>query len=282
MNTRTLEHFELLQLIGPMSGIKEANRPAFHQVAKRLRADGYEVWSPAELDDTGKQWNELMQPCIRQIPQSDALVALHGWEDSIGATIEAMIGLVLKKPLLEPYNLDAIDTIPLRQKLAAVLPLHNSAPIQSPADEAQELLTRFQKAYKAALNVPPMIRQARDLPHMKDVVTSLGLDAATEMLHYFFDTWMDLDDFARENPIPGVFASSIPKMQQYQAGNTKQDDRPFSRVMEERGYAIVRRDGIPVRSRKCTGNPEHETILYERNDRCTWGCSECRTTIDEE
>ena len=133
MNTRTLapggvpsgKHFNTVQLIGPMRGLDDANRPAFHWEAERLRGSGYEVWSPAEMEDTGQPWHALMAPCIAQIPQSDALVALTGWEDSIGATIEAMIAVVLHKPLLEEYHLEPIDVHPLRQQLAAILPQTN-------------------------------------------------------------------------------------------------------------------------------------------------------------
>src|SRR5450759_4337540 len=37
-------------LAGPMRGLPRFNFPAFHKAAKRLRKQGYEVFSPAERD----------------------------------------------------------------------------------------------------------------------------------------------------------------------------------------------------------------------------------------
>lgn len=41
----------VVYIAGPMSGIEDFNRPAFHEVAQALRAEGHTVLNPAEQPD---------------------------------------------------------------------------------------------------------------------------------------------------------------------------------------------------------------------------------------
>ena len=54
----------LLFISGPMSGIPNHNRDAFHAAAALLRAHGYYVISPAELRP--EQHEEIVQRCTRK------------------------------------------------------------------------------------------------------------------------------------------------------------------------------------------------------------------------
>lgn len=99
-----------IYLAGPMVGRPELNFPAFHAAAKRLRAEGHEVFNPAERDieRDGKDWgfevpdgdpaklkaagfslrvalgDDLTYIC----GQAEAVALLPGWEKSKGSMAE--------------------------------------------------------------------------------------------------------------------------------------------------------------------------------------------------
>lgn len=74
-------------LSGPMSGIPYSNFPAFHEWAARLRADGYEVVSPAEIQEAGT-WELCLRADLRELCGCDAIALMPGWENSKGANLE--------------------------------------------------------------------------------------------------------------------------------------------------------------------------------------------------
>lgn len=79
-------------LAGPMTGLPALNFPAFHAAAASLRASGYEVVNPAEINaDPNAGWNACMRADIAQLVTCDQIALLPGWERSRGATIEARL-----------------------------------------------------------------------------------------------------------------------------------------------------------------------------------------------
>jgi hypothetical protein len=77
---------------GPMTGIEALNFPAFHAAAAILRARGYEVVNPAEINaDPSAGWDACMRADIAQLVTCDCIALLPGWEKSRGATIEARL-----------------------------------------------------------------------------------------------------------------------------------------------------------------------------------------------
>lgn len=101
-----------IYIAGPMSGIPQLNFPAFDEAADTLRTHGYEVVSPAELDDpdyrarvmqskTGKEtyllgvWGDCLSRDVKLIADSGitGIVLLPGWAGSRGARLEVSIGL---------------------------------------------------------------------------------------------------------------------------------------------------------------------------------------------
>lgn len=88
-------------LAGPMTGIKDFNRPAFDDAAKKLRLLGYDIINPARtwLPEGADSWQDYMRVTTRQLTQCDAVALLPGWEKSTGAQIERRwaeaVGLVV-------------------------------------------------------------------------------------------------------------------------------------------------------------------------------------------
>ncbi len=106
-------------LSGPMSGLPQYNFPMFHRVAAALRALGYVVISPAELDSAairaeaqrspdgaecdhtgrigGETRGEILARDVRVIhDEAQGIIFLPDWERSRGARLEAFAALLQK------------------------------------------------------------------------------------------------------------------------------------------------------------------------------------------
>jgi hypothetical protein len=78
-----------IYIAGPMTGKPELNFPVFHAQAARLRADGWEVVNPAEINaDQTAGWLPCMRADIKHLVDCDAILMLPGWEWSKGASLE--------------------------------------------------------------------------------------------------------------------------------------------------------------------------------------------------
>lgn len=85
-----------LYLAGPMTGYKDLNFPLFHAETARLRALGYEVVNPAEINgDSGARWEDCMRQDIAQLVTCDGVACLPMWTTSRGARLEVHIGTTL-------------------------------------------------------------------------------------------------------------------------------------------------------------------------------------------
>lgn len=79
-------------LSGPMTGIPEFNYPAFHATAAKLRAAGYEVVNPAEVNpDSSLSWQQCLREDIKHLCDCEALALMPGWQNSQGAHLEMHI-----------------------------------------------------------------------------------------------------------------------------------------------------------------------------------------------
>lgn len=112
-------------IAGPMRGYPAFNFPAFHAAAAKLRAEGWEVFNPAEKDeerygadfaasyptgdiqaatDAGFSLRDALAADLSWIcKHADAIALLPGWENSRGACAEraTAVALGLRIILLE-------------------------------------------------------------------------------------------------------------------------------------------------------------------------------------
>jgi len=269
-----------IYLSGPMSGLPNYNHPAFNAVARHLRSQGYEVYNPAELVDAGEAdqyaWTDLMRMDIAELTNADTVAVLKNWDKSRGASLEVLIAVVLEMDVVDAWSLEPMDLAHIQAVLSQLTPSNGEA--QKYIDPTQTLLNRFQILFERRLRRDPFLRIARDKPKMREVADSLGVERGTELLKYFFRTWLSISKFAAKNPSVGMFASQIEPMEQYRSGAIADDEnaKPYRNVMHENGFTEKKRDGIPITGKRCEDNLEHRTVLWERNGEYFAACYDCR------
>lgn len=84
-----------IYIAGPMTGIKDLNRPTFNAVAAALRTFGFEVVNPVELCPPGMAWTDCMRRDIAAMMGCDSVALLPGWMNSKGARLERQIAVQL-------------------------------------------------------------------------------------------------------------------------------------------------------------------------------------------
>jgi len=107
-----------LYISGPITGLKEGNRPLFDEAKKFLLDNKYEVVSPFDIDATltssydGTYW-KIIGKDLEIISTVDGIVLLNGWYRSVGARLEVLAGLLTKKQFFDyvPGSVDTIYTI---------------------------------------------------------------------------------------------------------------------------------------------------------------------------
>jgi hypothetical protein len=118
--------FERVYVAGPMSGIPDYNFPAFRDAAENLRAWGYEVLSPVEMDEeegldpagfkdgelSKAKYADVLSRDIQQIVEKgvEAIVVLPGFERSGGARTEVAFAQALGLPVVAYPTLEPVAT----------------------------------------------------------------------------------------------------------------------------------------------------------------------------
>lgn len=107
---------------GPMTGLPEHNTPAFKAAAATLRERGYSVCSPQETDDIlGPLTHEqYLRFDFDRVLEADFLVALPGWEKSLGATAEILVAVRVGTPVWGWENWEDYDRISYQRVVTAM------------------------------------------------------------------------------------------------------------------------------------------------------------------
>ncbi|MEM5384158.1 DUF4406 domain-containing protein [Paraburkholderia phymatum] len=127
-----------LYIAGPMTGYPELNFPAFHAEAARLRALGFEIVNPAEINaDPNAEWLDCMRADIKQLVDCDGIALLPGWEQSRGASIEQGIARDLGLVVFRAYTIvaRAADMPVLSGDVLCAGLLENDAAVLTNVDE---------------------------------------------------------------------------------------------------------------------------------------------------
>lgn len=111
-------------LAGPMTGLPEFNQHAFRVCAQTLRASGWTVLSPLEMDNEegidldGTEGNETfdfrsaMSRDLKAVCEVDAVIVMPGWEQSTGARLEVYVALAVDTPVYTYLNQRKIEELP--------------------------------------------------------------------------------------------------------------------------------------------------------------------------
>jgi hypothetical protein len=106
-----------LYIAGPMTGYQDFNFPAFDEAAEQLRAAGYDVINPADVDrslgidpavaslhPSEQAFHEAMKRDIPLVLSADGIALLTGWRQSRGALVEYDVCRAIGHPAM---NVDA-------------------------------------------------------------------------------------------------------------------------------------------------------------------------------
>ena len=101
---------KMVYLSGPMTGLPELNFPAFHAAARRLRALGWQVVNPAEINtDPAATWHQcLRNDLIALAGCCDVLALMPGWQTSRGAHLELHVARELGLRIVTVEELEDI------------------------------------------------------------------------------------------------------------------------------------------------------------------------------
>lgn len=113
-----------IYIAGPMTGLPDLNFPLFHAETARLRALGFVVVNPAEINvNPATDWLECMRADIRELVTCDGIALLPGWEASRGAGIEHGLARCLGLQVYEAAHIVglACDMVVVSEKALSAL-----------------------------------------------------------------------------------------------------------------------------------------------------------------
>lgn len=113
---------------GPMTGYPKLNFPAFDEAAAGLRELGYAVCSPAETDKYlgvgALSHAQYLRFDFSRVLEADFLVALEGWEQSLGAISEILMAVRMGTKVWRWSTFEDYDRVTYNDVAEAISNLH--------------------------------------------------------------------------------------------------------------------------------------------------------------
>jgi hypothetical protein len=105
-----------------MTGYPDNNELAFAEAAEALRTDGYAVCNPVETSTLLGQLThaQYLRFDFERVLEADFLVALRGWEHSLGALAEILMAVRMGVKVWRWENFDDYDLITYDQVAAQI------------------------------------------------------------------------------------------------------------------------------------------------------------------
>lgn len=155
---------------GPMTGLPEWNYPAFNYMASLLRAQGYDVCNPAEIDegDTSHDRAYYLRKDLALLAECDAVVFLDGWRESPGALMEYRIAQEIGMQCYD-HNLEPLSETILEEANRLV-----NGPRQKSYGHPSEDFARTGRMWGAILGIP-------DVAPSKVALCMVGLKLSREV-----------------------------------------------------------------------------------------------------
>lgn len=105
-----MKEVKKLYLSGKMSGLPDLGFVLFNRAAAQLRAIGYEVVNPVEInDDPEAEWLSCIKVDLDYLATCDGIALLPNWEDSFGAKIENLVAQRLGLAVMDVTDLIELE-----------------------------------------------------------------------------------------------------------------------------------------------------------------------------
>lgn len=177
-------------LSGPMTGLPFFNFPAFRSAAAALRADGYTVVSPAEMDEgdavpTGaRPWADYLRRDLIAMLGCKSVAVLDGWRQSKGATLEVGVATALGMPVMTADTREPIDETVLEEAQRLIYGDRQGS-YGHPLDD----FTRTGRMWGAILGIP-------DVPPEAVGLCMVAVKISREVNHPKRDSRVDMAGYA--------------------------------------------------------------------------------------
>lgn len=250
---------------GPMSGMPEFNFPAFNATATMLRAQGYDVVNPVDINpDSNTSWETCLRRDLAAMLDCDAICMLPGWEKSRGATLERHLADKLGFKIVPDPLSHALDNLNPPAEALTFAPLLPESSTSKPTNPKDAIGIR-----KAPLSVVPLPVLVELGVAMLEGASKYGRHnyrGAGIRFSVYFDatirhlfSWWEGEDIDQDSGLSHVTKAiaSLTVLRDAMIRNKCTDDRPPTTAGL---YSVMNAKAGDMLDRHAGKNPHHWTI----------------------